>query len=138
MLLSEGFCYKRVMGFVHMQAYRKLGDHLPVGTGKEVRYGITLLIFHSCFKYSKVFFFVFESTFLHQKLSWSIQETSHHSESTANGSYDGGKTIKKNKIDPSKFCFQNALTFGEEKFHWVRCVYTHWLSWKSNKKYSFC
>jgi hypothetical protein len=30
------------------------------------------------------------------------------------------------------------LTFGEEKFHWVRCVYTHWLSWKSNKKYSFC
>jgi hypothetical protein len=44
------------------------------------------------------------------------------------------------KNDPPRanFAFRmNALPFAEEKFHWVRCVHS-WVSWKSNKKYSFC
>lgn len=76
-----------------MQVYRKLGDHLPVGTGKEVDMESHFSSFIPAWmKYFKVFLFVFESTFLHQKLSWSIQETFHHSESTARkfkAGYDG-------------------------------------------------
>jgi hypothetical protein len=62
------------MGFVHMQVYRKLGrGPLAGGNWEGSRYGITLLIFHSCLNEStpRFFFsFVFESTFLHQKLEF--------------------------------------------------------------------
>jgi hypothetical protein len=43
---------------------------------------------------------------------------------------------KKVKIDPSKFCFQNALTFVEEKFHWLRCVHSGYHG-NQIKNYSF-
>jgi hypothetical protein len=58
----KDFATNRVMGFVHMQVYRKLGrGPLAGGNWEGSRYGITLLIFHSCLNevyYSKGFFFL--------------------------------------------------------------------------------